>query len=171
MAYSPLTVGGVTFQNIEIPEFLDAVGGYQSSVVHDYPGGLRTIRNLGAFPQPIEWHGILFGSNALSRTTQLERLFVTGNDVSLTYANVNLLGRVLKFRARLRHQFYVPYDILFMPKVDKAGIIASPITPTSTEVQVLNTSTAMQNLNTSNASTGANTWAQSHVPLVPGEVY
>jgi hypothetical protein len=125
MAAVILSLGNVLFQGIEIPETLNPLGTKQVHAIHEFPGGLKTIRNLGAFPIAFHWSGILSGATAFARKVQLERMAATGQLVVFTYGQFSLRGEVVRFEAYPRHQFYVPYTIHFEPLEDLSGITQS----------------------------------------------
>lgn len=120
----PLTfsIDDVIFEGLEIPETIDTLGTKQAHVIHEFPGGLRTIRNLGALPIAMRWHGMLTGPDAFARKIQLERKAATGQQVTLSYGPFAWLGEVVRFEAHPRHQFYIPYVLEFEPTEDLSGV-------------------------------------------------
>jgi hypothetical protein len=153
MAEMPVIVGNIVLQGFEVPETLDALGSYQKTVVHDFPGGYRTIRNLGAFIPTITWKGILSGPDALDRQTTLEYLAATGQQIMLTYATTQLLGEVVDFKARPKNQWNIPYEIIFEPIADLTGISSAPIQPPSAESQMVPMQSNLSSLSAGTAST------------------
>ena len=136
MADTILTIGGITLFGVEIPETLTPLGTEQVHVVHKFPGGAKTIRNLGAFPRPFHWSGIMSGPTAMDRKVQLERLVATAQLVTFTYDRFSLEGELVLFEAHPRHQFYVPYTATFEPLRDLSGLTDGQQTTTSPESQL-----------------------------------
>lgn len=122
-----LTLGTVTFESLEIPESIGPLGGSEILQSHDFPGGTRTIQTFGAFPEVISWRGILTGTAAMARSQEIDRMRVTGNSVTLFYGVYAYLGTIMHFHARPRYQWYIPYDIEFMPQQDLSGSILALI--------------------------------------------
>lgn len=122
MADTTLSIGGVTLFGVEIPETLTPLGTEQTHAVHKFPGGIKTIRNLGAFPLPFHWSGIMSGPTAMDRKVVLERMTATGQLVTFIYERFALEGVLVKFEAHPRHQFYVPYTATFEPLRDLSGL-------------------------------------------------
>ncbi len=136
MADLSLSIGDVVLQGVEIPETLNPLGTKQSHVVHEFPGGLKTIRNLGAFPIAFTWSGIMSGPSAFDRKIAIERMAATAQLVVFTYGPFSLRGEVIRFEAHPRHQFYIPYTIHFEPLEDLSGLTQGQQSSTSPESQL-----------------------------------
>jgi hypothetical protein len=128
-----LIIGNVVLSGLEIPEEIGEIGGRQTLVKHEFPGGLITITPLGAFPHPVSWTGILTGSDAFARAQQLDRIRALGNEVTLSYGDFAWTGMVASFSAKPKHQWYVPYTIMFEPIADLSGVGTVPFAPDSAE--------------------------------------
>ena len=148
-----MIIGPVLLTSIEVPQSIDSLAAYQTVVVHDFPGGYRTIRNIGAFPKPLSWHGILSGPSAFDRGATLERLAVTGQTIVLSYGPITLQGQVVEFEMRPRQQFFIPYTIHFIPTLDLSGIISSPQQPPSADSQISQTQNNLSSQQSGTAST------------------
>ena len=72
-----LTLGGVIFQDFEIPASIKA-GGEQKLDVKKFIGGSRIIDALGRDDADIEWSGRFRGSTAEQRCQQLNGMRVAG---------------------------------------------------------------------------------------------
>jgi hypothetical protein len=83
-----LTLGGVIFQDFEIPESIKA-GGEQKLDIKKFLGGSRTIDVLGRDDADIEWAGRFRGSTAEQRCQQLNAMRVAGTPVQLTWSTFN----------------------------------------------------------------------------------
>src|ERR1700685_94599 len=140
----PLILDTFVFQDFEIPEQFKQIGGKQAHSLREFPGGLRTIYNLGFFPLPLDWSGYFSGPNAFSRAAQLQRICVAGNLVLLSYGPWQWRGELVRFVAEPRHQFLIPYKANFEPTEDLSGIGTSPTPMPSPESQV---ATQMSSLN------------------------
>jgi hypothetical protein len=152
MAYTPLTIGGVTFQDVEIPETLD-FGGHLVIVKHDFPGGLRTIRTLGAFPKEMTWKGHLTGPTAFQRMQQFQRMAVTGQIVTLTWGPIALQGMLIDFEAHARQQWFIPYTLHFEPTMDLTGVISQQTQAPTAETQTAQAQVSIENLQLGDSAT------------------
>lgn len=112
------SVGNVIFQDFEVPEVLDALGGTQRIAEHRFPGGQITHQIYGAFPNHTSFRGILTGTSALARMREIDRVRVAGQVVPLIYGATSLLGIVTEFSPRPKHQWLIPYEMKFQPGVD-----------------------------------------------------
>ncbi len=117
-----LTLGSEVFIDFEVPEQLEGLGGTQVVAQHDFPGGFRTQQRFGAFPTEVRWRGLFTGTSALARMRQVDRLRVAGQEVQLTYGDTLLNGTVVEFVATPRHQWLVPYRIVFLPRFDANAV-------------------------------------------------
>jgi hypothetical protein len=125
-----LTLGGpsgnVVFSALEIPQEFGPLGGKQVVVRHEFPGGLITQDDLGAFPLPLTWSGILTGAGAMARAQQIDRMRAQGADVTLAYGPFAWLGKITMFEPKAKHQWLIPYQIAFDPAQDLSGVGVIP---------------------------------------------
>lgn len=128
-----LQIDDVVLSNFEIPETIGDIGGTQSLVKHEFPGGLITIDTLGAFPHPIKWTGLMSGADAFSRAQILDRKRALGNEVVLSYGPFAWSGVISAFKAMPKHEYLVPYEIMFEPIEDLSGIGTIPFGGVSLE--------------------------------------
>ncbi len=136
----PFTLGSFTFSNLELPQQLTSLGGDQRVAVHEFPGGVRTVQSLGAFPpDEIRWKGIFTGVTALPRSYTLDRLRVTGAPIVLTYGPQKWSGVIKTFNSHVKNQWLINYDILFVPQVDLSS--PAPQGATDVRLKVLNQAT------------------------------
>lgn len=131
-----LQIDDIVLDGIEVPETIDSLGTKQAVVIKEFPGGARQIRNLGAFPLPFSFHGILSGPAAFDRKVALERKAATGQSIVLSYGPFAWLGQIVRFEAHPRHQFYCPYVLHFEPTQDLTGITQSGQQGPSPETQL-----------------------------------
>lgn len=124
-----LQIGNVVLSDFEVPSEIGDLGGRQTIVKHEFPGGLITITPLGAFPDPISWSGILTGADAISRSQQLDRIRALGDAVMLSYGPMAWSGVVTSYKPKPRHQWYIPYTIQFEPIADLSGVGNVPFSP------------------------------------------
>ena len=127
MTLAAMSLGDFTFHEryLEVPETVGSLGGYQIVEQHDFPGGVRTHQPFGWFPSPIEWRASFTGPLAQIRCEQVKRLSVPGNELLLRIGSKAWLGSVHVFDPRPRHQFLIPYSMVFLPRVDQAAVRGS----------------------------------------------
>lgn len=118
----PLTIGGVTFYDLEVPQEIGPFGGKQVLVVHEYPGGAKDVDSLGAFPHTVSWTGMFSQANAFGRAQQLDRIRTIGEPVLLTFGPQSYIGKVASFEYSPKHQWLIPYKITFEPIADLSGV-------------------------------------------------
>jgi len=123
----PLTIGGVTFQDIEIPQTIGPFGGRQVLVPHEYAGGAKDIDSLGAFPHSVTWSGIFSQTFAFGRAQSLDRIRTVGLPVLLSYGPQLFIGKVGSFEYNPKHQYLIPYSITFEPIADLSGVGTTPV--------------------------------------------
>jgi hypothetical protein len=142
-----LTIGDVVLSGLEIPEELGELGTQQTLVKHKFPGGIITIQPLGAFPQDtISWTGILTGTDAFARSQQLQRIAALGNEVTLSYGTFAWTGYVGSFSCKPKHQWLVPYTLVFEPIADLSGVGTVPFAPDSPESLLSGAVSSVQSL-------------------------
>lgn len=146
MSVLPLVLGDVVFDALEVPEKIGPLGGKQVLVIHEYPGGVREVDAIGAFPLPVTWHGIFTGFDAFERAIQVDRMRATALDVTLTYGPTALLGKVARFEYTPAHQYFIPYVIHFEPSLDLSGIGDVPFDGDTLDTDLAVETTATQNI-------------------------
>ena len=119
-----LTLGGVIFQDFEIPESIKA-GGEQKLDIKKFLGGSRTIDVLGRDDADIEWSGRFRGSSAEQRCQQLNAMRVAGTPVQLTWSSFNYQVIINKFTFDYQSPLEIPYRICLTVQVDNTIPIPS----------------------------------------------
>jgi hypothetical protein len=119
-----LTLGGVIFQDFEIPESIKA-GGEQKLDIKKFIGGSRTIDALGRDDADIEWSGRFRGSTAEQRCQQLNAMRVAGTPVQLTWSSFNYQVIVSKFTFDYQSPLEIPYRLCLTVEVDNTIPIPS----------------------------------------------
>lgn len=84
LGLSPVKLGTFGFADFEVPENV-TYASKRNTVLHKHPGGIRTLDDLGADPDPIVFAGILFGANGLARKRKLQKIIDAGKIVKLTW--------------------------------------------------------------------------------------
>jgi hypothetical protein len=105
-----LTLGGVIFQDFEVPESIH-IGGDQALVVHKMPGGARTIDAMGADDADIPWSGRFRGSSAEARARILDRYRKSGEVLLLRWSTYRYKVIVQSFKPDFQQPFEIPYTI------------------------------------------------------------
>ena len=108
---SSMSLGGVVFQDFEVPETLK-FGGKQMLAVHKFIGGARQIDAMGVDDIDISWTGILRGANTASRIQQLDAMRIVGQQVSLVWGQFQRTVVIEEFTVSYERQgFWCPYTI------------------------------------------------------------
>ncbi len=128
MGEAILTLGGVPFQDFEIPPTI-TFGGAQSLAVHQLPGGQRVIDALGANDAAIGWTGIFSGANATERARMLDLARATGMMLPLTWDVFFYTVVVSSFVADYSKGWWIPYRIACTVVRDEASVLL-PMLPT-----------------------------------------
>lgn len=115
-----VTLGGITLTGLEIPERIP-FGVEKNLVLHQLVGGKRVIDDLGAAPIPIEWSGLLFGQNALSRARYLQTQAINGLPLRLTWSELSYTVVVHTFRADFQRAYQIPYSVVLWVVEDNAA--------------------------------------------------
>jgi hypothetical protein len=136
-----LTLGGVIFQDFEIPETIKA-GGEQKLDIKKFIGGSRIIDALGRDDADIEWTGRFRGGSAEQRCQQLNAMRVAGTPVQLTWSTFNYQVVVSKFTFDYQSPIEIPYRICLTVQVDNTIPIPS-LLQTIDEVFGTNLSSAL----------------------------
>lgn len=106
-----LTLGGVAFQDFEVPDSIRAGGG-QMLFTHKYPGGPRTVDTMGPDDDTIPWSGWFEGPNAQARCQQLDVMRRQGLQVILDWSAYSYLVVIKQFKWDFRRYYHIGYSIL-----------------------------------------------------------
>jgi len=123
-----LTLGGVIFQDFEIPEKISG-GGAQSLDTKKFLGGSRIIDALGSDDDEIAWDGRFRGFGAEGRCQQLDLMRKQGVPISLTFSTFSYQVLIKRFKFDFQQPFEIPYSISLEVLVDNnappPGILAT----------------------------------------------
>src|SRR5690348_7393804 len=121
-----LTLGGVVFQDFEIPESIN-FGGDQQLVVHKLPGGGRVIDAMGPDDSDIHWSGRFRGSNAEPRAMLLDYMRRQGSQILLGWSLHRYQVVIREFKADFRQPYEIPYSISCTVVIDETQAVASAV--------------------------------------------
>lgn len=105
-----LTLGGVIFQDFEIPESVK-VRVKQRLDIKKFIGGSRTIDALGRDDDPITWSGRFRGGSAEQRFQQLKGMAAAGLPLQLTWSTNNYQVLIEEFESDCQSPIEIPYRI------------------------------------------------------------
>lgn len=110
MTFFPVTLGGFSFQDFEVPENLP-FGGRQMHAKNIMIGGKRQIDALGWDPSDINWGGRFRGAAAQSRAMALQAVAQSGRAVPLMWGGMFYRVLVEGFHADYQRPMEIPYEI------------------------------------------------------------
>lgn len=119
-----LTLGGVAFNDFEVPESINS-GGDQMLVAHKLIGGARVVDSMGPDDADIHWTGRFRGNGAEQRAMLLDFMRRQGQQVLLTYSLHRYQVVIKHFEANFQQPFEIPYSISCTVVLDEAQGIAS----------------------------------------------
>jgi len=119
-----LTLGGVVFQQFEIPATINA-GGEHMLAVHKMPGGSRTIDAMGPDNADIRWTGRFRGTSAEQRALLLDFMRCQGQQILLTYSLRRYQVIIREFEADFEQSYEIPYRICCSVVLDETQAIAA----------------------------------------------
>ena len=133
----------ILFDKFEAPEELP-VERISKGPIYEFPGGIKTVQNMGDFVSTIKWKGTLRGSEAQLRFNTLRELFRNKNNVTLIYkSNPNLKSvtkdtdqepksynfiieehqcKIVSLKLTHKHQNNIDYEIALEPCEDLSEV-------------------------------------------------
>ncbi len=105
-----LSLGGVVFQDFEVPEQIN-FGGEQALAVHRLPGGTRVIDSLGPDDADIRWSGRFRGPTAEERAILLDFMRRSGSPQLLSWSFHFYQVVIKEFTGDFRQSYEIPYSI------------------------------------------------------------
>jgi hypothetical protein len=110
MADFVLNLGGVAFQDFEVPDDIRG-GGDQAFEWHKYPGGTRTVDAMGPDDDDLRWSGYFEGPSALTRCQMLDTMRRQGEAVALTWSAYSYIVVIKRFRWKFMRYYHYSYEI------------------------------------------------------------
>lgn len=125
MSQTVFSIGGIDIASkaddaFEAKPPLTNMGGEEEMAIMKFPGGAMSIQLLGSFFEPMTWDGTLYGSNAMARAKQLDKLRTDEQPVVLQYGDWTWFGVVKHFNISINHQWDIDYRCTFQA-VDSDG--------------------------------------------------
>jgi hypothetical protein len=123
-----VTLGGVPFQDFEVPERI-AFGGAQRLAVNQLIGGGRVVNALGVDDGEIAFSGIFSGSDAAGRVQALDLLRSTGTAVPFIWGDFFYIVVVAQFIVEYAKPWWMPFAVRCVVVTDPVAALGSALAP------------------------------------------
>jgi hypothetical protein len=123
-----LTLGGVPFQDMEVPEKI-SFGGKQRVAVQNLIGGGRVVSALGLDDGSISFAGIFSGTDAVSRAQELDAARALGAQLPLVWSGFYYIVVIETFTAEYRMSTLIPFSISCLVVTDPLAAVANLVAP------------------------------------------
>jgi hypothetical protein len=123
-----LTLGGVVFQNMEVPEKI-SFGGLQNVVAQQLIGGGRVVQALGLDDGKISFAGIFSGNDAAARAQMLDAARALGAPLPLVWDSFFYIVILEEFCAEYRKANLIPFSITCLVVSDPLASLAAVSAP------------------------------------------
>ena len=123
-----LTLGGVPFQDMEVPEKI-SFGGKQRVAVQQLIGGGRAVEALGLDDGKISFSGIFSGSDAVGRAKLLDAARALGAPLPLVWDGFFYTVIIEGFSAEYRKRNLIPFSITCVVVSDPLASLAAMAAP------------------------------------------
>jgi hypothetical protein len=123
-----LTLGGVSFQDMEVPEKIN-FGGKQRIAVQNLIGGGRVVSALGLDDGDISFSGIFSGTDAVSRAQELDAARALGATLPLAWGGFYYLVVIEQFTAEYRKPTLIPFSIICVVVSDPLAAVVNLVAP------------------------------------------
>ena len=121
-----LVLGGVQFQDFEVPESI-GIEGKQRLAIHRLMSGAQVIDVLGRDAQTVQWKGTLSGTEAAARACELDRLRLAGAALVLSWDIYSFAVLIGGFSADYRNPGWIPYALSCTVVQDLAAPVGDPV--------------------------------------------
>jgi hypothetical protein len=121
-----VTLGGVTFQDFEVPEEI-VLGGAQRLAVQSLIGGGRVVDVLGSDDAEISFAGICSGPDAASRAQTIDAMRAAGAVIPLFWDAFYFNVVIAEFTGDYRKSWWIPFTLRCVVASDPA--LAAPVLP------------------------------------------
>lgn len=121
-----LTLGGVAFRGMEVPEAI-SFGGRQRVAVQELLGGGRAVQALGVDEGVITFSGIFSGADAAARAQLLDAARAAGVALPLVWDSFCYLVIVETFAAEYRKPDLIPFKVVCVVVNDVMAAVVAPL--------------------------------------------
>lgn len=121
-----LTLGGVAFRGMEVPEAV-SFGGWQRVAALPLIGGGRAVQAMGVDEGVISFRGIFTGTDAAARAQWLDAARATGAVLPLVWDRFYYLVVIERFAAEYRKPNLIPFEIVCVVADDVASVVVAPL--------------------------------------------
>jgi hypothetical protein len=123
-----VSLGGVPFQDFEVPERI-AFGGAQRLAINQLIGGGRVVNALGVDDGEIVFSGIFSGSDAAGRVQALDLLRSTGTAVPFIWGEFFYIVVVAQFIVEYAKPWWIPFAVRCVVVTDPVAALGSAVAP------------------------------------------
>ena len=123
-----ITLGGVAFQDFEVPEKI-VFGGGQRLVVHQLIGGGRSVDALGNDDGEIVFSGIFSSTDAARRAQALDAARALGAAIPLVWDCFFYSVIIAEFIAEYRKPWWIPFVLRCVVVGDPVAQLAALVAP------------------------------------------
>ncbi len=123
-----LTLGGVPFQDMEVPEKI-SFGGKQRVAVQNLIGGGRVVVALGLDDGEISFTGIFSGADAVARAQELDAARALGAQLPLVWGGFFYTVVIERFAAEYRKAALIPFSITCLVVSDPLAAAVNAVAP------------------------------------------
>ncbi|GLR67564.1 hypothetical protein GCM10010909_22450 [Acidocella aquatica] len=128
MSHVILTLGGVAFRDMEVPEKI-SFGGRQNVVVRQLIGGGRVVEVLGLDDGKISFSGIFSGGDAVSRAQMLDAARALGASLPLVWDGFFYTVIIEEFCAEYYKTNLIPFAVTCVVVSDPLASLAAIAAP------------------------------------------
>jgi uncharacterized protein YciI len=123
-----LTLGGVKFQDFEVPEQI-RFGAGQRLAVHELIGGGRVVDALGDEAGEVVFSGIFSGDDAATRARVLDAARALGAAIPLVWDGFYYTVVIAEFAAEYKKPWWIPFVLRCVVVVDPALALETLLAP------------------------------------------
>lgn len=106
-----LLLGDFIFENFEIPDVVNGLGGKQQLSKHKLLGGARVTDAMGPDDADPSWSGRFRGPDAVQRAQQLDAMRISGQEFDLSFGAIFCSVVIEEFEYNYMRVNEVPYRI------------------------------------------------------------
>jgi len=121
-----LTLGGVTFQDFEVPEKI-ALGSTQRVAVHELIGGGQVVDALGDAMGKISLAGVFSGADAAARAQILDGATALGAQLPMLWDSFFYTVIIETFRAEYEKPWWIPFWLVCQIVFDPVAAVTDAV--------------------------------------------
>lgn len=120
-----VSLGEFELKDFEKPDIIP-LGGEQSLAEREFPGGNKSIQDMGPTYRPISWSGIFIGQDAYDRMMTIGLMRTAGKPIKFSTDKFSMDVMIKDFLPDYKSDRRIPFSITLTKVIDNNAVVSQP---------------------------------------------